>query len=192
MAGRRKCKSVCGPTVTSTEEVLRLRHQPRFSAFCFRSRRTGVLLNVRLRSRILAPRPRLSLRGNKPAPLHREARALNRDARQQKTVGLSAEKSTNGGSYIAPRVELLDNALKHAFANGWKGNLVVSSTAEGHRHVLELADDGVGMDQGIEADGFGKRSLSNLVRAMGGSITCQPAHQSKLRPGTKWRVKIPI
>lgn len=104
----------------------------------------------------------------------------------------SAEfKSTEAAALGAVLVELLNNALKYAFANGLKGKLVVNFEALGDRHVLELEDDGVGIDEGRDADGFGRRSLSNLVRAMGGSITCQPARQSKSRPGTKWRVEIP-
>lgn len=88
-------------------------------------------------------------------------------------------------------VELLNNALKHAFPNGMKGRLAVSFTALENQYVLELEDDGVGIDHGEDSDGFGSQSVNNLARAMGGSITCQPARQSKTRPGTKWRVEIP-
>lgn len=104
----------------------------------------------------------------------------------------SAElSSTKAAALGALLVELLNNALKHAFVDGMKGRLVVTFTVLENRHVLELEDDGVGIDHGRDSDGFGTRSVSNLARAIGGSITCQPACQSKTRPGSKWRVEIP-
>jgi two-component sensor histidine kinase len=99
--------------------------------------------------------------------------------------------STKAAALGALLVELLNNALKHAFAGGMKGRLAVSFTVLENRHILELEDDGVGIDHGKNSDGFGTRSVSNLARALGGSISCQPACQSKTRPGSKWRVEIP-
>ena len=99
--------------------------------------------------------------------------------------------STKAAALGALLVELLNNALKHAFASGMKGRLAVSFTALENQHVLELEDDGVGIDRVKDPEGFGTRSVNNLARAMGGSITCQPACQSETRPGTKWRVVIP-
>jgi len=99
--------------------------------------------------------------------------------------------STKAAALGALLVELLNNALKHAFASGMKGRLSVSFTVLEKQHVLELEDDGVGIDPGKDSEGFGTRSVSNLVRALGGSITCQPACQSKTRPGSRWRVEIP-
>jgi two-component sensor histidine kinase len=99
--------------------------------------------------------------------------------------------STKAAALGALMVELLNNALKHAFADGMKGRLAVSFTALENRHVLEVEDDGVGIDHENDSDGFGARSVSNLARALGGSITCQPACQSKTRPGSRWRVEIP-
>jgi two-component sensor histidine kinase len=104
------------------------------------------------------------------------------------SVKLSSTKAAALGALLA---ELLNNALKYAFPNGTKGKLAVSFTALENQHVLELEDDGVGFDQGKGSDGFGTRSVSNLARAMGGSIACQPARQSKTRPGTRWRVEVP-
>ena len=104
----------------------------------------------------------------------------------------SAElNSAKAAALGALLVELLNNALKHAFANGMKGRLTVSFAALERQHVLELEDDGIGIDQERDSDGFGTRSVSNLARALGGSITHQPARQSKTRPGSKWRVEIP-
>jgi two-component sensor histidine kinase len=104
----------------------------------------------------------------------------------------SAEfNSTKAAALGALLVELLNNALKHAFADGMKGRLAVSFTALANQYVLELEDDGVGIEEGKDSGGFGRRSVSNLAHAMGGSIICQPASQSKTRPGSKWRVEIP-
>ncbi|MGH6682087.1 MAG: ATP-binding protein, partial [Bradyrhizobium sp.] len=80
----------------------------------------------------------------------------------------SAElNSTKAAALGALMVELLNNALKHAFADGMKGRLAVSFTAVGNGYVLELEDDGVGIRQESDSDGFGRRSVSNLARAMG-------------------------
>jgi two-component sensor histidine kinase len=99
--------------------------------------------------------------------------------------------STKAAALGALLVELLNNALKHAFANEMKGRLAVRFTVLENQHVLELEDDGVGIDRAKDPEGFGTRSVNNLAHAMGGSITCQPACQSETRPGTKWRVVIP-
>jgi two-component sensor histidine kinase len=111
----------------------------------------------------------------------------------QITVSAQSAKlsSTKAAALGALLVELLNNALKHAFPDGAKGKLAVNYTALENQRVLELEDDGVGFDHGKDSDGFGTRSVSNLAHAMGGSITCQPARQSKTRSGTKWRVEIP-
>jgi two-component sensor histidine kinase len=100
-------------------------------------------------------------------------------------------KSTKAAALGALLVELLNNAVKHAFANGIRGRLAVRFTTLENRHVLELEDDGVGFDAGKDSDGFGMRSVGNLAHAMGGSISCEPACRSETRPGTRWRVEIP-
>jgi two-component sensor histidine kinase len=110
-------------------------------------------------------------------------------------ITVSAESaelsSTKAAALGALLVELLNNAFKHAFASGMKGRLAVSFTALANQYVLELEDDGVGIEEGKDSDGFGRRSVSNLAHAMGGSIICQPASQSETRPGSRWRVEIP-
>jgi two-component sensor histidine kinase len=99
--------------------------------------------------------------------------------------------STKAAALGALLVELLNNALKYAFASGMTGRLAVSFTALENQHVLELEDNGVGINPVKDHEGFGTRSVNNLARAMGGSMTCEPACQSETRPGTKWRVVIP-
>jgi len=88
-------------------------------------------------------------------------------------------------------LELMNNALKHAFTERMRGTLVVSFTALNNQYIVELEDDGIGIDQAKAFNGFGTQNVTDLTRVIGGSITCQPARQSSPRPGTKWRVVIP-
>ncbi|MDE2604122.1 MAG: sensor histidine kinase, partial [Bradyrhizobium sp.] len=88
-------------------------------------------------------------------------------------------------------VELINNALKHAFPEGMKGMLIVNFTVSGNKNIIEFKDDGVGIAHGHTPDGFGTKNVEDLARLLGGSITCQAACQSDSRPGTKWRLVIP-
>ena len=88
-------------------------------------------------------------------------------------------------------LELINNALKHAFPDGMKGVLTVSFTVSNNNYIAEFKDDGIGIAQGQAPDGFGTRSVADIARLMGGSLTCQPARQSSTRPGTMWRLVIP-
>jgi two-component sensor histidine kinase len=88
-------------------------------------------------------------------------------------------------------LEIVNNALKHAFPNGMNGMLNVSFTSSNNRHVLEFEDDGIGIDSTQTSGGFGTQNVKNLARLIGGSITCQPARESETRPGVRWRLEIP-
>jgi two-component sensor histidine kinase len=104
----------------------------------------------------------------------------------------SAELTSNTAMVLgALLLEFTNNSLKHAFREGMKGMLTVNFTASNNQYVLQFEDDGVGIDQGQNPDGFGTQNVTNFVRLMGGSITCQPAHRSNTRPGTLWRLVIP-
>jgi two-component sensor histidine kinase len=87
-------------------------------------------------------------------------------------------------------VELINNALKHAFHEGMEGTLAVRFTASTSMNqcVIEVEDDGVGIDQGQRPDGVGVQNVTELARMVGGSLTCQPARQANPRPGTMWRL----
>jgi two-component sensor histidine kinase len=99
--------------------------------------------------------------------------------------------STTATAIGALLLELINNALKHAFPDGMKGLLTVSFTVSNNNYIAEFKDDGIGIAQGQAPDGFGTRSVADIARLMGGSLTCQPARQSSTRPGTMWRLVIP-
>jgi signal transduction histidine kinase len=54
--------------------------------------------------------------------------------------------------------------------------------------VVEVEDDGVGIDQGQKSDGVGMQHATEFARMVGGSLICQPARQAGPRPGTMWRL----
>ena len=67
----------------------------------------------------------------------------------------------------------------------------MSFAALNNQYIVELEDDGIGIDQAKAFNSFGTQNMTDLARVIGGSITCKPARQSNTRPGTKWRVVIP-
>ena len=87
-------------------------------------------------------------------------------------------------------VELINNALKHAFREGMEGTLAVRFLAPKSMNqcVVEVEDDGVGIDQGQKSDGVGMQHATEFARMVGGSLICQPARQAGPRPGTMWRL----
>jgi two-component sensor histidine kinase len=88
-------------------------------------------------------------------------------------------------------LESINNALKHAFPDGMSGMLSVSFTASKKEYIIELEDDGIGIEQAQTHWGFGTQNLSDVTHIMRGSITHHPVCQSKTRPGTVWRLVIP-
>lgn len=98
--------------------------------------------------------------------------------------------STKAIALGALLLELINNSVKHAFPDDIKGTLGVSFTASNDKYIVEVKDDGIGMDQGTRG-GFGRQNVADIARLMSGSITCQPASQSNARPGTIWRLVIP-
>ena len=103
----------------------------------------------------------------------------------------AALTSTRAIALGALLLELINNALKHAFPDGMKGMLAVSFSVSNDKYIAEFKDDGVGIAHGHAPDGFGAKNVADLARLMGGSITCQSACQSNTRPGTMWRLVIP-
>jgi len=68
--------------------------------------------------------------------------------------------------------ELVTNSLKHAFPAGSGGHLRVSLHRDKHRnHVLEVADDGVGLNSSEEEwKSLGLSLVKTLVRQLGGEL----------------------
>jgi two-component sensor histidine kinase len=123
-----------------------------------------------------------------------ELRSVLPDANQVDiTVHADSTKltSTTATAIGALFLELINNSLKHAFPNGMKGLLTVSFIVSNNNYIAVFKDDGIGIAQGQAVEGFGTRSVADIARLMGGSLTCQPARQSNMRPGTMWRLVIP-
>jgi two-component sensor histidine kinase len=101
--------------------------------------------------------------------------------------------STTATALGALLVELINNALKHAFRDEMRGTLAVRFTASKarDRYVVEVEDDGVGIDAPEMRAGFGTQNVTELARLVEGSITCQTARPSHARPGTMWRLEFP-
>jgi two-component sensor histidine kinase len=98
--------------------------------------------------------------------------------------------STTAIALGALLVELINNALKHAFREGMEGTLAVRFTASksSDQCVVEVEDDGIGIGRGQNPDGVGVQNAAEFARMVGGSLTCRPARPANLRPGTMWRL----
>ena len=76
--------------------------------------------------------------------------------------------------------ELMSNAMKHAFASGQAGEVLVTleSGEEGWR--LSVADDGAGLPPGFDlaqTHSMGLKLASNLARQIGGSLSAGPGER---------------
>jgi len=105
---------------------------------------------------------------------------------QAESTVLTPTMATTLGALL---LEGINNSLKHAFSDGMSGMLSVSFTASRKEYIIELEDDGVGIEQAHS--GFGTQSLTDITRILRGSISHHPVCQSKTRPGTVWRLAIP-
>jgi two-component system, sensor histidine kinase PdtaS len=126
--------------------------------------------------------------------LIREVRSVLPDPDQ---IGISISAvateltSTTAVALGALMVELINNAIKHAFPGGMKGTVDVSFIVSADKYILECEDDGVGIERVEAPRGFGTRNTAHLAHLLGGSATCQSARRSDTRPGTAWRIVIP-
>jgi two-component sensor histidine kinase len=98
--------------------------------------------------------------------------------------------STTAIALGALLIELINNALKHAFRGEMEGTLAVRFTASKSMNqcVVEVEDDGVGIDQRQKPDGIGVQNATEFARMVGGSLTCHLARPENPRPGTVWRL----
>jgi two-component sensor histidine kinase len=90
----------------------------------------------------------------------------------------------------AAAVEISTNALKHAFREGMRGTIAIRFKAAETpgQYVLEVEDDGIGIDPSTTPDGFGTRNVAELARLMQGSVTHHAARPASSRPGTIQRL----
>ncbi|HET7839318.1 MAG TPA: histidine kinase dimerization/phosphoacceptor domain -containing protein [Rectinemataceae bacterium] len=69
--------------------------------------------------------------------------------------------------------ELVTNSLKHAFADGRKGRISLTATAQDGRVTIGIGDNGVGLPEGLEpgsSPGFGLVLVGELAKQLGGEL----------------------
>jgi two-component sensor histidine kinase len=78
--------------------------------------------------------------------------------------------------------ELLTNAVKYAFVGREGGSISVSARAAGGNIRIEVADDGVGLPEGLgfgassgslASPGFGLSLAASLAKLLGGTIRAE-------------------
>lgn len=77
--------------------------------------------------------------------------------------------------------ELVENALKYAFAEGRAGRIAVNFVCENGHCVLTVADDGVGYDPSKIRKGGGTRLLDALARQLGAKVDSDARNGVKVR-----------
>jgi len=83
--------------------------------------------------------------------------------------------------------ELVTNCFKHAFPNNSFGNINVTYAVRNDEFVLEIADNGVGFDPAQPTSGAGRRAVTQLIAALGGTVEWQSDD-----PGTRVAVRVPL
>jgi len=79
--------------------------------------------------------------------------------------------------------ELVTNSLRYAFVGGRAGTITVTLRSDGERHLLDVADDGVGLDpEPTRKKSLGLHLVHSLVRQLGGMVRVGP------RPGTSFQI----
>lgn len=103
-------------------------------------------------------------------------------------VDLPFEAALRVGLIVA---ELTWNALEHGFAGREAGTLRVTLTKEARELVLEVEDDGVGLEHALGRDGrFGIPLVHSLARQLGGTLTVVGPSVER-REGTKFTIRFP-
>lgn len=76
----------------------------------------------------------------------------------------------DAGAIALAAVELVTNAVKHAYPDGRSGTIRVSLTREGPEGVLTVADDGIGLPQGAGGRRSGLRIVQGLANQIEGRL----------------------
>lgn len=91
-------------------------------------------------------------------------------------------------SFVVIVNELVTNAIKHAFPDGMKGEIVIrfeKTLLEGEPALaLSVEDDGIGAPAEIETKGLGQIVIASLLRSMRATMTTNPLDPAAPRPGT--------
>jgi two-component sensor histidine kinase len=107
-----------------------------------------------------------------------------RDANQVSlTVKIDNGVTTPEGSVSLGLIvtELVINALKHAFPDHRKGKILVSYHRDGDAWTLSVADDGVGIPEGVDFKNGGLGS--SLVEALANQLDAR-VEATNANPGT--------
>lgn len=79
--------------------------------------------------------------------------------------------------------ELISNSLKHAFPEGYKGELTVKLAQEGSYYHLIVADDGVGLPEDLDLEktnSLGMRLVNTLIKQIKGEIEFKRDNGTKI------------
>lgn len=76
----------------------------------------------------------------------------------------------DAGAIALAAVELLTNAVKHAYPDGRTGTIRVSIARQGSEGVLTIADDGIGLPQAAGGRRSGLRIVQGLAAQIEGSL----------------------
>lgn len=84
--------------------------------------------------------------------------------------------------------EVVTNAIKHGFADGRRGTLVVRAVVDEGHAVMQVNDDGPGLaTDGTRPDGLGKVLIARLAKQVGAT-----ASWSDAAPGTCFSLTFPV
>ncbi|WP_109095703.1 CHASE3 domain-containing protein [Azospirillum sp. TSH64] len=86
--------------------------------------------------------------------------------------------------------ELLTNSYKHAFPDGRRGRVTVDMAVAGNEVRIDVADDGIGLPEGVASGGgggFGLNTVRNLTRQLRGHLEIE-----RLTPGTRFLLTFPM
>jgi two-component sensor histidine kinase len=84
-------------------------------------------------------------------------------------------------------VELLTNAIKHAFPDGRRGTIKVTIRPDGQFGIMEVADDGAGLPEGATGSRrSGLGLVDGLVKQVGGTL------ETATDAGTRFLIRFPL
>jgi two-component sensor histidine kinase len=111
--------------------------------------------------------------------------------RDDVAIDLDLEPVTIDGRQGAPVAllvsESVGNCLRHAFPDGRKGRVRVMLRRGGGAFELTVADDGVGMSEGVRPTGFGFNVVQLMVQQLRGKLATDTA-----QPGMRLTVTVPM
>ena len=111
--------------------------------------------------------------------------------REGVAIDLDLEPVTIAGRQGAPVAllvaETVGNCLRHAFPGERSGRVRVALRRATETFELSVADDGVGMADGVQATGFGLNVVQLMAQQLRGKLTIDPT-----QPGLRLSVTVPM